>query len=48
MNKENIDGLNDLMVSRAFKIARHSIVKEEADRGTLLENRVERLGIKKE
>jgi len=35
------------MVRRASKMARHSVVKEEAERGTLLENLIERPGIKK-
>jgi hypothetical protein len=37
-----------LMVCRATNIARHSVVKDEADKGALLEYLIEMLGIKKE
>jgi hypothetical protein len=37
-----------LMVCRATNIARHSVVKHEADKGALLENLIERLGMIKE
>jgi len=36
------------MMRRASKMARHLVVKEEAERGTLLENLIERLSIKEE
>jgi hypothetical protein len=35
----------DLIEYRASIIARHSVVKEEVDKGTLLENFIETLGI---
>jgi hypothetical protein len=37
-----------LMVCRATNIVRHSVVKDEADKGALLEYLIERLGMKKE
>jgi hypothetical protein len=37
-----------LMVCRVTNIARHSVVKDEADKGALLEYLIERLGMKKE
>jgi hypothetical protein len=38
----------DLIVRRAFIITKHSDVKEEADKGMLLENFIEILKMKKE
>jgi hypothetical protein len=37
-----------LMVCRATNIARHSVVKDEAEKGALLEYLIERLEMKKE
>jgi hypothetical protein len=36
------------MVCRATNIVRHSVVKDEADKGALLEYLIERLEMKKE
>jgi len=36
-----------LLVRKASNMAKHSVVKEEADRETLLESLIEKLGIKK-
>jgi len=36
-------GSRDFLMDRVFRMARHSVVIEEADKGILLENLMERL-----
>jgi len=43
----NLQVHKGLMVRKTSYLARHSVVKEETDKGTLLENLKDKLGIQK-